>query len=203
MRGDRKRHAGIGAIRQNHLSNSVRFVATALPGVILIEPQVFQDARGFFLESYNRELFKKNGIRAIFVQDNHSRSAKGTLRGLHYQVAPYEQAKLVRVVQGEIFDVVVDIRPSSKTFGHCQTQVLSAENKKMLYIPAGFAHGFLALKEGTEIIYKVSSVYSPKHERGILWNDPALGIAWPKMDAPYLLSDKDKRFSSLKQKTKA
>ena len=171
----------------------MKFIETALPGVILIEPTVFQDERGFFFENYHKELFFKNGIREEFVQDNHSRSAKGVLRGLHYQTNPKAQAKLIRVVKGEAFDVAVDIRKGSKTFGKCVSHVLSAENKKMLYIPAGFAHGFCALEAGTEFLYKVSSVYSAAHERGILWNDPALAIPWPKLDAPYLLSEKDRK----------
>ena len=179
----------------------MKFSSTKLSSVILIEPQVFEDARGAFMESYRKDLFAANGITADFIQDNHSRSAKGALRGLHYQVAPREQAKLVRVVRGEAFDVVVDIRRDSKTFGRWQGQLLSAENKKMVFIPAGFAHGFLALKDSTELIYKVSEVYSEPHERGVLWNDPAIGIEWPKIDVPYLLSEKDKKFPLLKEMT--
>ena len=177
----------------------MRFIATKIPGVILIEPQVFGDARGFFVETFRKDLFAKNGIPVEFVQDNHSRSAKGVLRGLHYQAAPNEQAKLVRVVRGEAFDAVVDIRPGSKTFGRWEGHVLSAENKKMLFVPAGFAHGFLALKEDTEFVYKVSSVYSPQAERGILWNDPSIGIDWPKTGSPYILSEKDKKYPILKE----
>ena len=177
----------------------MKFSSTKLSGVLLIEPQVLEDMRGFFTESYRKDLFAANGITADFVQDNHSRSAKGTLRGLHYQIAPREQAKLVRVVRGEAFDVVVDIRRDSKTFGQWQGQLLSAENKKMVFIPAGFAHGFLALKESTELIYKVSNAYSEPHERGILWNDPAIGIEWPGLDTPYLLSEKDRKFPALKE----
>ena len=176
----------------------MKFIPTELPGVWLIEPTVFPDARGFFMESYRKDLFKKHGIDADFVQDNHSKSARGTLRGLHYQEAPFEQAKLLRVISGEIFDAVVDIRPGSKTFGRSHSVKLSAADKKMLFVPAGFAHGFLALTDGTEILYKVSQVYSPKHEKGILWEDPLLGIAWPKM-GHYLLSDKDKKFPRLKE----
>ena len=175
----------------------MKFIPTKLPGVVLVEPQVFKDARGFFLESWRRDLFEKNGIRTDFVQDNHSASAKGTLRGLHYQAAPREQAKLVRVGRGEAFDVVVDIRPGSKTFGQWEGHVLNAENRKMLFVPAGFAHGFLALQDGTEFLYKVSDVYSPQHERGLLWNDPGLAIRWPKLDTPYLLSEKDKQFPTI------
>ena len=179
----------------------MKFIRTKIQGVILLEPKVFEDTRGFFLESYRKESFEKNGIKVDFVQDNHSRSAKGTLRGLHYQVPPKEQAKLVRVISGEVYDVVVDLRKGSKTFGKWQAHVLGAENKKMLFIPAGLAHGFLALKDATELIYKVSKVYSLKHERGVLWNDAALGIDWPKIDVPYLISEKDKKFPALIPKT--
>lgn len=175
----------------------MRFIKTELPGVVMIEPSLIQDARGCFFESYNRELFRQNGIPDDFVQDNHSRSAKGVLRGLHYQIPPMAQAKIVRVVRGRIFDVVVDIRKGSKTRGRCVTSVLNAENKKMVYIPPGFAHGFLAMEEGTEFLYKVSEVYSPAHERGVIWNDPAIGIPWPKLDTPYVLSEKDLRHPRL------
>ncbi len=176
----------------------MKFIGGKIPGVILIEPAVLGDDRGFFLETYRKDLFEQNGLRADFIQDNHSRSSKGVLRGLHYQVAPKEQAKLVRVVKGEAFDVVLDIRAGSKTFGRWEGHVLSAENKKILFVPAGFAHGFLALEDDTEFIYKVSEVYSPSHERGILWNDPDVGISWPKPNRPYILSDKDQKFPLLK-----
>ena len=165
--------------------------------MIVIEPGVFGDARGFFYESYREDLFTQQGIRTRFVQDNQSRSAKGGLRALHFQTKPKEQAKLVHVANGEVFDVVVDIRQGSKTFGQYYDIILSAENKRLLYIPKGFAHGFLALKDNTEFIYKVSDYYSPQHERGILWNDPAIGIAWPKLDVDYLLSEKDKKNPNL------
>ena len=177
----------------------MKFIPTEIPDVILIEPRTFPDGRGFFFESYRKDIFEKNGVRADFVQDNHSRSAKGVLRGLHYQVAPKEQAKLVRAVRGAAFDVVVDIRRASKTFGRWVGQVLSEQNKNMLFIPAGFAHGFLALEEGTELVYKVSDVYSPEHERGIRWNDPGIGIVWPDAGGPFQLSDKDKKYPALKE----
>jgi len=177
----------------------LKFTPTKIPEVILIEPDVFQDARGFFFQSYRKDLFEQNGISMNFVQDNHSRSSKGTLRGLHYQTAPHAQAKLVRVARGQAFDVVVDIRPRSKTFGYWVGNVLSAEKKNMLFVPAGFAHGFMALEHNTEFIYKVSELYSPSHELGILWNDPAIGIVWPKIDAPLLLSEKDKKHPTLKE----
>ncbi len=177
----------------------MRFILTQIPGVVLIEPDVYEDARGFFFESYRKDIFQKQGISVDFVQDNHSASAKSVLRGLHYQMAPKEQAKLVHVVRGEVFDVAVDIRPGSKTFGRHVSQVLSAENRKMLFIPPGFAHGYLTLSDRAEFLYKVSEPYSPSHERGIRWNDPALGIAWPKLDCPYLFSDKDKKLPCLKE----
>lgn len=177
----------------------MRFTKAPLEGVRLIEPQVFQDPRGFFLESYREDLFKAEGIRARFSQDNHSSSSKGVLRGLHFQVPPFAQAKLVRITKGSAFDVVVDIRKNSPTFGKSYAVTLSAENKKMLYIPEGFAHGFLALEDNTEFLYKVSSVYSPAHEKGIFWNDPALGISWPSMDSAYTLSPKDQQYPKLSQ----
>lgn len=177
----------------------MKFTPTDIPGVVLIEPRVLEDARGFFLEDYRKDLFAANGIRSEFVQDNHSLSKKGVLRGLHYQAPPRAQAKLVRVVRGEVFDVVVDIRPDSKTFGRHIAQTLSAANKKMLYVPEGFAHGYLTLSAEAEFLYKVSDFYSPEHERGLRWDDPALGIAWPGLDVPVALSDKDKKFPGLKE----
>ncbi len=176
----------------------MKFTPTVLEGVFIIEPQVFEDGRGFFFESYRQEEFTKHGIKDVFTQDNHSRSAKGVLRGLHYQVPPMGQAKLVRVARGKAFDVVVDIRKGSKTFGRHVSEVLTAENKKMLYVPAGMAHGFLSLEDGTEFLYKVSNPYSPAHERGILWSDPEIGVAWPRLDTDYALSEKDQKFPHLK-----
>jgi dTDP-4-dehydrorhamnose 3,5-epimerase len=181
----------------------MKFSRTAIPDVILIEPQVFSDARGAFFECYHRDLFRQNGIAADFVQDNHSVSAKGVLRGLHYQVAPRAQAKLVRVVRGSAFDVVVDIRKGSRTFGRAACETLTAVNRKMFFIPPGFAHGFLALEDGTEFLYKVSDLYSPAHERGILWNDPALAIPWPTIEGGFLLSEKDTKNPALAQAEKA
>ena len=162
---------------------------TALPGVKLIEPRVFGDDRGFFLESWNARAFAGAGIDADFVQDNHSRSARGVLRGLHYQiVAP--QGKLVRVVQGAVFDVAVDIRRSSPHFGRWFGAELSAENKRMLWVPPGFAHGFSVLSETADFIYKCTTYYAPDHERGIAWNDPVIGIEWRLAGTP-VLSAKD------------
>jgi dTDP-4-dehydrorhamnose 3,5-epimerase len=159
--------------------------------VKLIEPRVFGDARGFFFESYNRQAFHAaTGLDVDFVQDNHSKSAKGVLRGLHYQLPPKAQGKLVRVVQGEVFDVAVDIRQGSPTFGRWVGEILSAENKKQFWIPPGFAHGFVTLTESAEFLYKTTEYYSPEHERCIRWDDPALGIDW-MLDTPPLVSAKD------------
>lgn len=159
----------------------------AIPDVVLLEPQVFGDARGFFFESFNAEQFAAaTGLRPNFVQDNHSLSAKGVLRGLHYQLPPKAQSKLVRVTRGEVFDVSVDIRPASPTFGQWVGTRLSAENKHQLWIPAGFAHGFLVLSESAEFLYKTTDFYSPQHERCIAWNDPEIGILWPLTGAPIL-----------------
>ncbi len=169
----------------------VKVFDTALPGLKLLEPRVFNDDRGFFLESWNARTFAAAGIDASFVQDNHSRSAKGVLRGLHYQIGS-PQGKLVRVVAGAVFDVAVDLRRSSKTFGHWTGYELSAENKRQAWIPPGFAHGFLSLQDGTELLYKCTDFYSAGAERSLLWNDPEIGIVWPLggMANP-LLSEKD------------
>ncbi len=175
------------------------FLTTRLDGAFLIEPVVHTDARGVFLETYNHALFADAGIRESFVQDNHSCSARGTLRGLHYQLAPMAQGKLVRVVRGAAFDVGVDLRRGSPTYGRWVGETLSAANYKMLYLPPGFAHGFLALEDGTEVLYKVTQPYAPAHERGLAWDDPALAIAWPSLGAPYLVSERDRRFPRLEQ----
>ena len=168
----------------------MKTVETALPGVLLLEPKVFGDDRGFFYESYNERLFRQaTGLDAHFVQDNHSRSAKGVLRGLHFQVCQ-PQGKLVRCVAGEVFDVAVDLRRESPTLGRWVGVHLSADNKRQVWIPAGFAHGFLVLSEMAEFLYKTTDYYAPQHERAIAWNDPALGIDWP-LAAPPLLSNKD------------
>jgi dTDP-4-dehydrorhamnose 3,5-epimerase len=164
---------------------------TAIPDVFIIEPKVFGDERGFFYESFNARSFaEQTGAQVDFVQDNHSKSAKGVLRGLHYQIQQ-PQGKLVRVVAGEVFDVAVDIRKQSPTFGKWVGVMLSAENKRQLWIPAGFAHGFLVTSESAEFLYKTTDYYAPEYERSILWNDPAIGIQWPLTGEP-LLSNKDK-----------
>lgn len=163
---------------------------TAIPDVLLLEPRVFGDERGFFFESYNkRALQEATGLDVEFVQDNHSKSARNVLRGLHYQIE-HPQGKLVRVVQGAVFDVAVDIRRGSPTFGRHVAMELSAENKKQLWIPPGFAHGFLVLSETAEFLYKTTDFYFPQHERCIAWDDPAIGISWPVGAAP-VLSAKD------------
>lgn len=157
--------------------------------VKLLTPRIFRDRRGFFVESYNQRAFAEAGITTTFVQDNHSRSVKGTLRGLHFQVNE-EQAKLVRCIRGRIFDVAVDIRPGSPTFGQWVGEELSEDNMSQLFVPRGFAHGFQVLSETAEITYKCDGFYSPKDERGIIWNDPKLAIQWPGEGEP-VLSDKD------------
>lgn len=166
------------------------FLRTIIPDVVLIEPKVFEDSRGYFFESYQKKRFAEAGIPWDFVQDNQSRSQKGTLRGLHYQIQQ-PQGKLVRVVVGEIFDVAVDIRRSSPTFGKWVGDYLSAENKRMIWIPPGFAHGFYVTSPDAEVIYKATDYYAPQWERTIAWNDPEIGIAWPFGDASPILSPKD------------
>jgi len=163
---------------------------TNIPEVLIFEPKVFGDDRGFFYESFNERRFNElTGLDASFLQDNHSKSAKNVLRGLHYQIRQ-PQGKLVRVVAGEVFDVAVDVRKSSPTFGHWVGVTLSAENKRQLWIPEGFAHGFVVTSESAEFLYKTTDYWAPEFERSILWNDPAIGIDWPITDAP-LLSGKD------------
>ncbi|MES3709717.1 dTDP-4-dehydrorhamnose 3,5-epimerase [Pseudomonas putida] len=169
----------------------MRAIPLAIPDVFLITPNIFGDDRGFFYESFNARVFSEvTGLQPDFVQDNHSRSTKGVLRGLHYQLAPHAQGKLVRVVQGEVFDVAVDIRRSSPTFGKWVGAVLSAENKQQLWIPAGFAHGFVTLSETAEFLYKTTDFYSAQSERCIAWDDSQIAIDWPCNGLP-LLSGKD------------
>ena len=166
-------------------------IETAIPGVVIIEPKIFGDDRGFFYESYNQQRFEElTGSAPVFVQDNHSRSARGVLRGLHYQIQQ-TQGKLVRVTSGEVFDVCVDLRRSSPTFGKSVSVILSAENHRQFWVPPGFAHGFLVTSDSAEFLYKTTDYYAPQYERSLLWNDPALGIEWPLQQEP-LLSVKDK-----------
>lgn len=173
------------------------FIKMDIPEVVLVKPKIFEDERGFFMETYKSTDFEKAGITQNFVQDNHSKSTKGIIRGLHYQTNPKAQAKLVRCSSGEIFDVAVDVRKGSPTFGKWVGTKLSAKNKKMLFIPEGFAHGFLVLSDNVEVIYKASETYSPEHDAGILWNDPDIGIEWD-IDNP-ILSEKDKNLPPLKE----
>ncbi|KLV32784.1 dTDP-4-dehydrorhamnose 3,5-epimerase [Priestia megaterium] len=174
----------------------MNIIKTKFEDAVLIEPKVFGDHRGFFTESYNKELFQQNGIDMDFIQDNHSLSQQpGTLRGMHYQLNDKAQTKLVRVTRGAIYDVIVDIRKGSPTYGEWQGFILSADNKRQLLVPKGFAHGFCTIVENTEVQYKVDELYSPEHDRGIAWNDPALNIDWP-FNNP-VLSDKDTKHPTL------
>lgn len=169
----------------------MKVTRTDIPDVCLIEPRVFGDARGFFYESFNQRAFAEaTGVQTEFVQDNHSRSARGVLRGLHYQIQQ-PQGKLVRVVSGEVFDVAVDIRRASPTFGKWVGAMLSEQNKAQLWVPAGFAHGFVVLSENAEFLYKTTDYYAPEHEQCIAWNDPFLGIQWPDLGEAPKLSAKD------------
>ena len=168
-------------------------ISTTIPDVLLLEPKVFGDARGFFFESFNQQVFEKaTSLKRQFVQDNHSKSAKGVLRGLHYQIRQ-PQGKLVHVVMGEVFDVAVDLRRSSPTFGHWVGEYLSAENKRQLWIPEGCAHGFVVTSEFAELLYKTTDYYAPEHERCIAWNDSQLDIRWPDSIGQPLLSAKDQQ----------
>jgi dTDP-4-dehydrorhamnose 3,5-epimerase len=176
--------------------NTVKKIETSLPGVFALEPRVFGDERGFFFESYNQQMMADAGINETFVQDNHSRSSRNVLRGLHYQIM-HSQGKLVRVAVGEILDVAVDMRRNSANFGHWEAVRLSGENKRMLWIPAGFAHGFRVLSEEAHVLYKATDFYAPEHERTLAWNDPDLKINW-ELDAEPIISAKDQRGSSFR-----
>lgn len=176
----------------------MNIIPTEISDVLIIEPRVFEDQRGFFFESYNEKAFlEKTGLDVQFVQDNHSRSAQNVLRGLHYQIQQ-PQGKLVRAVAGEIFDVVVDLRKSSPTFGQWVGSTLSAQNKRQLWVPVGFAHGFCVLSEFAEVLYKTTDYYAPGHERCLIWNDHHLGVAWPLTDTP-IVSAKDQAGVSFKE----
>lgn len=171
----------------------MKVIETPIPDLLVLEPRVFGDSRGFFLESWNERTFREaTGVTLGFVQDNHSRSARGVLRGLHYQLQQ-PQGKLVRVVRGAVYDVAVDLRRRSPTFGHCYGVELSEDNHRQLWIPPGFGHGFLVTSESADFLYKATDYYAPAHERCVLWNDPALGIAWPIEGLTPLLSDKDRQ----------
>jgi dTDP-4-dehydrorhamnose 3,5-epimerase len=176
----------------------VKVTAAAIPDVLIFEPAVYKDARGFFFEGFNQKNFEDAaGFKGRFVQDNQSHSLKGVLRGLHYQIEQ-SQGKLVRVIQGEVFDVAVDLRRKSPTFGKWAGVALSAKNNKQIWLPPGTAHGFLVLSETADVLYKVTDYYAPQHERSLLWNDPGIGIAWPKGSSP-TLSDKDRTAPPLSQ----
>lgn len=176
-----------------------KLLNTPINGILIIEPEAFRDNRGFFIEFYNKEEFARLGFNDLFVQDNHSSSKKGVLRGLHYQINPSPMGKLVKVVKGKIFDVGVDIRKGSPTFGKWHAEILSEENMKMLYFPPGFAHGFLALEDNTEVIYKCTGLYSKENERAIMWNDPAIGVKWPiDQVKKVILSARDQKHPLLK-----
>jgi dTDP-4-dehydrorhamnose 3,5-epimerase len=177
----------------------MHFLPTDLPGVMLIEPAVFTDERGIFFESFQQRRFEEKHLPGVFVQDNQSRSRRGVLRGLHFQAEPRAQGKLVRVVRGAVFDVAVDIRPQSATYRQWVGYRLDAENRRMLFIPAGFAHGFCALEDETDVVYKVTDFYSPAHDRGVSWNDPDLAIAWPDLGRPFTVSEKDQTWPRLRE----
>ena len=183
--------------------SKIKVIKTAIPDLVLIEPTVFGDARGFFMETYHKQEFFENGLTMEFVQDNHSKSKKGVLRGLHFQTQ-HAQGKLVRVIRGSVWDVAVDLREGSPTFGRWEGVLLSAENKKMFYVPQGFAHGFLTLEDETEFVYKCTDYYHPEYESGIRYDDPELGIAWPLAEygigaEQLLLSGKDGKLPTLRE----
>jgi dTDP-4-dehydrorhamnose 3,5-epimerase len=171
--------------------DALKKISTSLPGVFILEPRVFRDERGYFFESYNQRIMAEVGITATFVQDNHSSSSRNVLRGLHYQVN-HPQGKLVRVAEGEILDVAVDLRQSSPNFGRWEAVRLSGENKRMLWVPVGFAHGFRVLSEKAHVLYKATDFYAPEHERTLAWNDPDLKIDW-ELDSPPIVSAKDQQ----------
>ena len=191
-------HSGLGAIgylgenasAQTGREDRLDIQTFPIEGLVALTPKTFGDHRGYFMESYNKRAFAEAGIDCEFIQDNQSSSLKGTLRGLHFQIN-VEQAKLLRVLHGEIYDVAVDIRPDSPTYGQWQSIMLSAENRRQFFVPRGFAHGFQVVSDTAVVLYKVDNFWSPENERGLLWSDPQLGIDWPDMDQP-ILSDKDK-----------
>ncbi len=178
----------------------MKFTPLAIPDLLILEPNVFEDQRGFFFESFNQfEFDKMIGSKITFVQDNHSKSTKGVLRGLHYQIPPKGQGKLIRVIRGEIYDVAVDLRKASSTFGQWVGEVISAANKKQIWIPEGFAHGFVTLSDDAEILYKATDFYSPIHEQCLIWNDPKINITWPSIKNNFTISYKDTNGKSLSE----
>lgn len=177
----------------------MKVTSTALPEVLLLEPDVFHDIRGFFYESFNQEVFNNaTGTHHRFVQDNHTRSRRRVLRGLHYQISPWAQGKLVRVVRGAVWDVAVDMRRNSDTFGRWVGAELSEDNRHQLWIPSGFAHGFVTLTDFADVFYKLTNYYKPEFERGVAWDDPDLNIEWPDMQGEWLLSEKDRGWQCLR-----
>jgi dTDP-4-dehydrorhamnose 3,5-epimerase len=177
---------------------SIKVLKTSIEGLVVVEPQVFGDSRGYFMETYNAQAFAEAGLAMTFVQDNQSLSRKGVLRGLHFQTK-YAQGKLVRVISGEVYDVGVDLRRGSPTYGRYEGAVLSGENKRMLYIPEGFAHGFLVLSNEAVFTYKCTELYHPEYDAGIIYNDPDIGIDWPMDGRELLLSEKDRKLPTLKE----
>ncbi len=175
----------------------MRFTETKIKDLIILEPKIFGDDRGYFIESYNKKKLEEIVGKVLFVQDNESKSSKGVLRGLHFQNPPFEQSKLVRCIDGEILDIAVDIRKRSKTYGKFEKVILSSFNKKQLFIPKGFAHGFLTLSDKAIISYKVDNHYSPNHDNGIIWNDPTLNINWGICDSELIISEKDSKLPPL------
>jgi dTDP-4-dehydrorhamnose 3,5-epimerase len=178
---------------------SIKHIKTDIPGVLLLEPKVFEDSRGFFMETFHQKKYAEAGIDHAFIQDNYSHSTQGTLRGLHYQ-HKHPQGKLIYVITGEIFDVAVDIRQGSPTFGQWVGQYLSDQNKRQIFIPEGFAHGFCVISETADVLYKATDLYNPDDEYGVLWSDPDIGIDWP-VEVP-IVSDKDKQYSRLRDALK-
>ncbi|CUA91558.1 MULTISPECIES: dTDP-4-dehydrorhamnose 3,5-epimerase [Comamonas] len=178
----------------------MKVVPTAIPEIKLFKPTIHRDGRGLFVESFRQDIFNQaTGTNHEFIQDNHSRSSKGVLRGLHYQLPPHAQGKLVRVISGAVFDVAVDIRRSSPSFGQWVGAELSAENHHQLWIPPGFAHGFVVLSDTADLVYKATAYYAPESDRGLLWNDPDIAIAWPQLDIDFSLSEKDQHQPAFKQ----
>ena len=178
----------------------MKVVPTAIPEIKLFKPTIHRDGRGLFVESFRQDIFNQaTGTNHEFIQDNHSRSSKGVLRGLHYQLPPHAQGKLVRVISGAVFDVAVDIRRSSPSFGQWVGAELSAENHHQLWIPPGFAHGFVVLSDTGDLVYKATAYYAPESDRGLLWNDPDIAIAWPQLDIDFSLSEKDQHQPAFKQ----
>ena len=178
----------------------MKFTPLAIPDVLVFEPDVFEDQRGFFFESFNQSEFDNViGKKITFVQDNHSKSIKGVVRGLHYQLPPKGQGKLIRVIRGQIYDVAVDLRKTSPTFGKWSGVILSASNKKQIWIPEGFAHGFITLSDESEVSYKATDFYSPIHEQCLIWSDPEINVMWPHTEGNYIFSDKDKNGKTLSE----